>query len=133
MERNGEAKSVCNIELMDILDYYDVLQDVIIIEYYDVPQLFVAKFKNSEAYLVCMLENIDEIKGCMFLGVKVTKARLNDFYHKEIDLRSIFTCPEFDRPFFKVTENGCEYVAEWIPEKTLSEEELPEKDYYFEQ
>ena len=54
MERNGEAKSVCNIELMDILDYYDVLQDVIIIEYYDVPQLFVAKFKNSEAYLVCI-------------------------------------------------------------------------------
>ena len=68
----------------------------------------------------------------MFLGVKVTKARLNDFYHKEIDLRSIFTCPEFDQPFFKVTENGCEYVAEWIPEKTLSEEELPEKGYYIE-
>ena len=54
MERNGEAKSVCNIELIDI------------VEYYDVPQLFVAKFKNSEAYLVCMLESIDEIKGCMF-------------------------------------------------------------------
>lgn len=121
MERNGEAKSVCNIELMDILEYYDV------------PQLFVAKFGGSESYLICMLENIDEIKGCMFLGVKVSKARLNDFYQKEIDLRSIFVNPEFEHSFFKVTENKWEYVAELIPRKTLSEEELPGNSYYFEQ
>lgn len=78
MERNTASKSVCNIELIDI------------VEYYDVPQLFVAKFEGSESYLICMLENIDENKGCMFLGVKVSKARLKSFYRGEIDLRSIF-------------------------------------------
>lgn len=121
MERNTESKTVCNIELMDI------------VEYYDVPQLFVAKFEDSESYLICMLENIDENKGCMFLGIKVSKERLKSFYRGEIDLRFIFVNPEFSQPFFEVTENGCDYAAEWIPEKILSEEELPEKDYYFEQ
>ena len=116
-----EEKANCNIELMDI------------VEYYDVPQLFVAKFEDSESYLICMLEDINVNESCIFLGVKVSKERLNDFYRKEIDLRSIFVNPEFEHPFFKVTENKGEYIAEWIPEKTLSEEELPEKDYYFEQ
>lgn len=121
MDRTYEVKSVCDIELMDILEYYDT------------PQLFVAKFEDSESYLICMLENIDENKGCMFLGVKVSKESLKSFYRGEIDLRSIFVNPEFSQPFFKVTENGCEYVAEWIPEKALSEEELPGNGYYFEQ
>lgn len=64
MERNTEAKSVQNIELIEILEYYDA------------PQLFVAKFENFESYLICMLEDINEIEGCMFLGVKVSEERL---------------------------------------------------------
>ena len=115
-----KSKTVCNVELMDMLEYYDV------------PQLFAAKFEDSESYLICMLENTDENKGCMFLGVKVSKERLKDFYRGEIDLRSVFVNPEFNRPFFEVTENACGYVAEWIPEKFPTEEELPEKDYYYE-
>lgn len=120
MKRNREAKSIHNIELINILEYYDV------------PQLFVAKFEDSESYLICMLENIDENKGCVFLGVKVSKERLKSFYRGEIDLRSIFVNPEFSQSFFEVTENGYDYAAEWIPEKFPTEEELPEKDYYYE-
>lgn len=120
MERNGEANPIYNIELIDI------------VEYYGVPQLFIAKFKNSESYLVCMLENIDKNKGCMFLGVKVSKERIKSFYQGEIDLRSIFVNSEFGLPFFEVIKEGDNYVAELIPEKILSEEELPEKDYYYE-
>lgn len=131
MERDTESKIVCNIEPIDIVEYYDVPQDVIIIEFYDVPQLFVAKFEDSKSYLICMLENIDENKGCIFLGVKISKERLNNFYRKEIDLRSIFTKPEFNQPFFKVTESTYGYVAELIPKKSPTEEELPEKDYYY--
>lgn len=115
-----KSKTVYNIDLMDMLEYYDV------------PQLFVAKFEDSESYLICMLEDVNKIEGCIFLGVKVSEERLKDFYCNEIDLRSVFANPEFSQPFFKVTENGCEYVAEWIPEKNLSEEEFPEKDYYIE-
>lgn len=114
------AKIIYDIELIDMLEYYDV------------PQLFVAKFEDSESYLICMLEDINQIEGCIFLGVKVSKERLNDFYREEIDLRSIFTKPEFELPFFEVTENACGYIAELIPEKFPTEEELPEKDYYYE-
>lgn len=120
MERNTESKTVCNIKLIDMLEYYDV------------PQLFVAKFEDSESYLICMLEDANKIEGCIFLGVKVSEERLKDFYHKEIDLRSVFVNPEFSQPFFKVTENGCNYIAEWFSEKSPTEEELPKKDYYYE-
>lgn len=119
MEKNDKEKFIYDIELIDILEYYDV------------PQLFVAKFEDSESYLICMLEDINENEGCIFLGVKVSKERLKKFYHKEIDLRFIFTKPEFDPPFFEVTENACGYVAKQISEKFPTEEELPEKDYYY--
>lgn len=114
------TKIIYDIELLDILEYYDV------------PQLFIAKFKDFESYLICVLEDINEIEGCIFLGVKVSAERLNDFNCNKIDLRSIFTKPEFELPFFEVTENACGYVAELIPEKFPTEEELPEKDYYYE-
>ncbi len=69
------------------------LRIVEIIEYYDVPQLFVAKDVIDTLFL-CLTYDVDEAGALNCIAVNISKERLNDFYTGHLDLRQVFIDPE---------------------------------------
>lgn len=79
-----------------------------ILEYYDLPQLFVGKDKVGTKYL-CMLVDIIDTKP-FYLGCLISNLRLDDFICGRIELREIFLEPEI-RQWFTVKEINIEKVV----------------------
>ena len=107
------------------------LQLIDILVFYDIPQLFIAKFEDSDINLICMLEDVGRETGeCQYLGVCVSPSRLEDFLSGKIDLRDAFTDTEFDMPFYDVAERGGRLEAEQLTLNNISEDKLPEAGFY---
>lgn len=107
------------------------LQLIDILVFYDIPQLFIAKFEDSDINLICMLEDVGRETGeCQYLGVCVSPSRLENFLLGKIDLRDAFTDTEFDMPFYDVAERGGRLEAEQLTLNNISEDKLPEAGFY---
>ena len=77
------------------------LKIIKILEYYDVPQLFIAEDVLGVRYL-CQLYKVEENGELKVIGVVVSKDRLDDFVKGYIDLLTMFTSPELEDPIFHV-------------------------------
>lgn len=98
-----------------------------VLEFVDVPQIVLARDKFDTQYL-CLLYT-DEPE-CQYTAIRISTERLAEFYHHDVDLRTLFLKPEFAGEYFDVhLENG-NYVPEIMPSKTISEERLPAEGYY---
>ncbi len=64
-----------------------------ILEFYDVPQLFVAKDAINTSYL-CLTYDIDDTGVLHCLGASISIEKLNDFLTGHLDLRGVYTNPE---------------------------------------
>ena len=64
-----------------------------ILEFYDVPQILVAKDSFGTQYL-CLL--FDDGAGCRYTGIKISSSRLDDYWGGRIDLRTLYLNPEND-------------------------------------
>ena len=71
------------------------------LEYYDVPQLFIAEDDNGASFL-CMLYDIATDGGLKIIGVTLSDDKLNDFIKGQIDLLTMFTSPEFEDSIFYI-------------------------------
>ena len=78
-----------------------------IIEYYDVPQLFIAEDDNGVCYL-CQLYDVEENGELKIIGVTVSVGKLNEFVKGHVDLLTMFTSPELEDSIFliHVKEDG---------------------------
>lgn len=100
-----------------------------ILEYYDVPQLFVAEDAIGMKYL-CQLYDIAEDGELKVFGVAVSSSKLNDFIEGHIDLLDMFTFPETENSLFNILMNKKDIYAEpcsSIPDPSI----LPEKGYFY--
>lgn len=100
-----------------------------ILEYYDVPQLFVAEDATGVKY-ICLLYDIAEDGNLKVIGVAVSPSKLNDFIKGHIDLLDMFTIPETENSLFNILMNKKDIYAEpcsSIPDPSM----LPEKGYFY--
>ena len=105
------------------------LRIIRILEYYDVPQLFIAVDAIGVRFL-CLLYNIADDGELKIIGVTVSTDRLNDFVKGHIDLLTMFTLPEMESSLFHVhmKEEGI-FAEQYIG--TLDPSMLPDEGYFY--
>ncbi|EDN69003.1 conserved hypothetical protein [Beggiatoa sp. PS] len=97
---------------------------------YDSPQLFVGYDQFNVQYLCLLVECTDTFE--QYLCVPVTSKRLIAFYQESVDLRDIYDNPESNELFYaKVADEMKDIQLIPIVRESLSEEWLPERDFYF--
>ena len=104
-----------------------------ILEYYDVPQLFIAEDVIGMRYL-CLLYDIESDGELKFIGVIVSATKLNDFIKGHIDLKSIFKNPEMEEAIYSVymKEDGINTAMNTREVVTILDESmLPDEGYFY--
>ena len=100
-----------------------------IIEYYDVPQLFIAEDNNGVCYL-CQLYDVEENGELKIIGVTVSVGKLNEFVKGHVDLLTMFTSPELEDSIFliHIKEDGI-YAERY--NGVLDSSMLPDEGYFY--
>lgn len=98
-----------------------------LLEFYDVPQLFIAKDKADTRFM-CVLYEDEGV--CKYLAVRASFDKLNRFMGGGIDLRALILAPELEDEYFIVTFQNNEYEIRPF-HGVLKEEMLPEEGYLF--
>lgn len=98
-----------------------------LLEFYDVPQLFIAKDKADTRFM-CVLYEDEGV--CKYLAVRASFDKLNRFMEGGIDLRALILAPELEDEYFIVTFHNYEYEIRPF-HGVLKEEMLPEEGYLF--
>ena len=97
-----------------------------ILEYYDVPQLFVATDAIETSYL-CLTYDIDETGVLNCIALSISKDRLNDFITGHLELKEIYLHPEMD--LFDVIVEG-DNVEATVREQAATDDMLPDEGYF---
>lgn len=97
-----------------------------ILDYYDVPQLFVALDAVGTQYLNLAYDE-DEEGRLKCIAANISHDRLNDLLTGHIDLRQIFLQPEL--ALYDVLQDGAVVTAR-LREEAPSENMLPDEGYY---
>lgn len=98
-----------------------------ILEYYDVPQLFIGKDIIGTRYL-CLLFNDNE--QYEYLSIRISLNRLPLFFSGEKDLRELYVNPELENDYFIVIYDGDNFTLNQY-EGQLSEDMLPSEGYFY--
>lgn len=102
------------------------------LEYYDVPQIFVAADATGTNYL-CTLYKNDAENGYLYLGVQISEPRLMAFVGGQLDLRDAYIYPEVENALYVVTVKQELLTATTLLQaQDVSENMLPEAGYYYE-
>lgn len=104
----------------------DVLRVDKILDFCDVPQLFVARDDFDTLYLCLLYE--DE-PTCRYTGIRISTRRLESFLAGDIDLRSLFIHQETEQEYFDVVFRSGQYQKELSADKLLTENKLPASGY----
>ena len=97
-----------------------------ILDFCDVPQLFVARDAFDTIYLCLLYE--DE-PTCKYTAIRVSSDRLLTFLNGKEDLRNLFVNPETPSEYFNVEYSNGEYLFNHLSEASLSEDKLPLSGY----
>lgn len=99
-----------------------------LLEFVDVPQLFLARDKFDTQYLCLLYE--DE-PTCKYTAVKISPEQFSLFIQKKTDLRTLYVTPELAGEYFDVEYSDNNYTMTRCSYDVIPEERLPESDYYF--
>lgn len=100
-----------------------------ILEFYDVPQLFVATDTIGTNYL-CVLFSHDN--GYEYLGVQVSELRLSAFLNGDMDLVKLYSMPEQDNSLYHVVVKDRVAIADKLLQPTdITVDMLPEPGFYY--
>lgn len=97
-----------------------------ILDFYDVPQIFVALDSVGTQYL-CLVHDYDIDGRSLCIAANISKDRLNDVITGHVDLRQVYLEPE--QWLYDVIENG-EIIEAIQREEAPTEDMLPEEGYY---
>lgn len=102
-----------------------------ILEYYDVPQIFVATDAMGTRYL-CTLYDKAETDGYKYIGAQISEPRLMAFIGGQLDLREAYLHPEVENAvYLVVAQNGTLTATTLLQQQDISENMLPEAGYFF--
>lgn len=100
-----------------------------VVEYYDIPQVFVANDAMGTSYLCTLYSNTEE--GYKYIGVQLSEPRLLAFLGGQLDLRDAYQYPEAENAVYLVKVQNEMITAEAVllPDE-LKEEMLPEAGFF---
>ena len=99
------------------------------LEFYEVPQLFLAVDAMNANYL-CLLYNQED--GYEYVAVQVSELRLQDFFAGRFDLRRAYTEPEQDNLVYHVRVAEKQIMADRLLQpEDITEAMLPDAGYYY--
>lgn len=101
-----------------------------ILDFYDVPEVFIATDIMGTRYM-CLRNSYSEDEGFVYIAVQISENRLDDYISRRIDLRTLYTKPEVDNSYFKVTV--CAEKISAFPLTTIEDFQIPEEGYYYEE
>lgn len=104
----------------------DVLTIERLIDFYDQPQLFVARDSFNTFYL-CLL--YDDEPMAQYTAIRISDRRLRDFNDGSLDLRTMYLHPEVDGEYFDVFFSEGSYHIKPSVFHVLGEERLPAEGY----
>lgn len=99
-----------------------------VLDYYDVPQLFLGRDKFDTQYL-CLLYEDEPV--CRYTAIRISTEQYARFVQGKTDLRSLYLTPEFDNEYFEISAEGEDYVISPLSLATLPEERLPLEGYLY--
>ena len=97
-----------------------------LLDFCDVPQLFVARDAFDTLYL-CLL--YDDEPACRYTGIRISAHRLDAFLTGKADLRQLFRQPENKQEYYDVVFQSGEYRKTQLEKKALPEDKLPAAGY----
>lgn len=100
-----------------------------ILDFYDVPQLFIGKDILGTRYL-CLL--YDDERCYTYISIRTSMDRLRLFLGGKCDLRTLFVTPEAKNEYFIATYDDNSYQMELFDKETLPDKMLPDEGYFFE-
>lgn len=103
-----------------------------ILEYYDVPQLFLATDQLNSNF-ICMMTEFIAGTGYIYFAVQLSETKLRNFLLGEEDLRQIYLHPEVDDAYFRVVVHNQIISAESFSRDSITESILPDDGYYYEE
>lgn len=103
-----------------------------ILEYYDVPQLFLATDKLNSNF-ICMMTEFIANTGYIYFAVQVSDTKLRNFLSGEEDLRQIYLHPEEEDAYFRVVVHNQTITAASFSRDNITENILPDDGYYYEE
>lgn len=98
-----------------------------ILEYIDVPQLFLGRDSFDTQYL-CLLYEDEPI--CRYTSIRISTNRFAAYCQGKIDLRALFVEAESRNEYFDLTFQNGEYIMATEPFSTITEDRLPEEGFY---
>lgn len=98
------------------------------LEFYDVPQIFVAVDAVGIKYL-CLHYEIADDGTLLYIAVQLSEDRLNDFIKGHIDLRLLYTSPEQEGSLYIVKYDDTIIAQPYLDE--LLPSMLPGEGYYY--
>ena len=102
------------------------------LDYYDVPQIFVAVDATGTNYL-CTLYSNDAVDGYSYLGVQISEPRLMAFLAGQLDLRDTYVHPEVENALYVVNvKQEVLTAATMLQPQDITEDMLPEAGYFYE-
>lgn len=104
----------------------DILRIDKLLDFCDVPQLFVARDAFETLYLCLLYE--DE-PTCRYTAIRISARRLDAFLAGKADLRQLFLQPENEGEYYDVAIRSGEYRKTLSNEKALPEDKLPTAGY----
>ena len=97
-----------------------------ILDYYDEPQLFIAR-DMFDAQYICLLYADDEKPK--YTAVKISNTKLTDFLSGKVDLRQLFVSQEMKGEYYAVDGNDDHLSITPLECATLPEDRRPDSGY----
>ncbi|MCQ2335382.1 MAG: hypothetical protein MJZ89_06045 [Paludibacteraceae bacterium] len=98
------------------------------LEFYDVPQLFVAADRLGVNYLCVLYKQDTEYH---YLGVQLSELKLQSYLAGQLDLRMAYTSPEQENTLFEVVvANKKIQVKTALTQEDITDEMLPAPGFY---
>ena len=101
-----------------------------ILEFYDVPQIFVAKDIMGINYL-CLLYNHADDLGYLHIGVQISLQKLEMFIKGQIDLRDVYLYPEVDNSLYDISVKHNVITADIFSFAEIPDYMLPDEGYFY--
>jgi hypothetical protein len=103
------------------------IEVILVLEYYDVPQIFVGIDKVSTYFLCTLIDDSEEYK---YVAIQVSPSRLLQYINKTVDLRNLYEEPEI-KNYYMVTCPDNKFVAEDCDMDRLPERMMPDKGFFY--
>lgn len=97
-----------------------------ILEYYDVPQIFIGIDLFGAQYIALLIDDNNEYK---YIAIPISSQRYSEYISMKVDLRTVFLSPEIEHSYKLIVYNDNQFtIIETF--SCITEDMLPQEGFY---